>query len=266
MMESVHKVFQIFYDAITRENNDKGFLQLDNFANDRPDWAEYWPIRHYFLKNALDEQAYYGFFSPKFKQKTGLDSSDVFDFLKTSDSDVVVFSPFFDLTASLLNIFNQHPQNVDYENTFNALGYPFNVHHLVMTSQQTVFCNYFVAKPHVWRSWLTLCDQLFSIGESNDSPLGHHLNSNIVYDGKNMQPKVFVVERIISFLLALNKQWTVKVYDPLQLPMVNSANAVYSDELLLLDALKIAFNQTNRQDYIRLFGEKRADMFKRMAV
>jgi len=264
-MASAHKVFQIFYDAITRENNDRGFLQLDNFANERPDWAEYWPIRHYFLKHGVEDNTYYGFFSPKFKLKTGLDSATVFDFLQNTEADVVVFSPFFDLTASLLNIFNQHPQNVEYENTFKALGYDFNVHHLVMTSQNTVFCNYFVAKSHVWQSWLTICNQLFVLSEANDTALASHLNSHILYDGKNMQPKVFVVERMISFLMAINKQWTVKVYDPVQLPLVNSSNEAFTDTLLELDALKIAYNDTNRQDYIRLFGEKRSELFKRMA-
>jgi hypothetical protein len=251
------KVFQIFYDSITMENNDKGFLQLDNSSNERPDWAEYWPIRNYFLKENPQEAAYYGFFSPKFKQKTGLDSSDVFDFINGTDADVILFPPFFDLSAMLLNIFSQHPQNVDYEKTFATLGYDVNLKQLVMTSQNTVFCNYFIAKSHVWLSWLAICDRLFSLCEDNDSEVSQHLISQIEYDGKNMQPKVFVVERMISFLLAINKQWTVKVFDPIKLPLANHINHRFLNQLIELDALKIAYDKTFRSEYINLFYSKR---------
>jgi hypothetical protein len=74
------KVYQIYYSDETRKSNDSGFLQLDNLGNDRPDWREYWPIRKYLLENTLDENTFYGFLSPKFKDKTGLSSDQVYEF------------------------------------------------------------------------------------------------------------------------------------------------------------------------------------------
>ena len=44
-----NKIFQIYYNDLTKKSNDNGFIQLDNSLNSRKDWSEYWPIRNYFL-------------------------------------------------------------------------------------------------------------------------------------------------------------------------------------------------------------------------
>ena len=72
-----NKIFQIYYNETTKNSNDKGFIQLDNSSNNRKDWSEYWPIRNYLLNNNLEDDIYYGFFSPKFYEKTGLSSENV---------------------------------------------------------------------------------------------------------------------------------------------------------------------------------------------
>ena len=78
-----HKIYQIFYNSITKISKDPGFIDMDNTLNLRPDWSEYWPIRNFLSKETLNSNYYYGFFSPKFKEKTGLDSSAVQDILTT---------------------------------------------------------------------------------------------------------------------------------------------------------------------------------------
>ena len=42
---SIIYAYQIYYSEQTRDALDPGFLPLDNLANPRPDWREYWPIR-----------------------------------------------------------------------------------------------------------------------------------------------------------------------------------------------------------------------------
>jgi len=71
MPRRIH-AFQIFYNDATKASLDPDFEPLDNSANERPDWYEYWPMRDYFFANALDEAAYYGLFSPLFFRKTQL--------------------------------------------------------------------------------------------------------------------------------------------------------------------------------------------------
>ena len=70
-MHSMH-IYQILNHYTSRQELDPGFEVLDNSANERPDWYEYWPIRGFLLEQALDENAFYGFLSPKFKLKTSL--------------------------------------------------------------------------------------------------------------------------------------------------------------------------------------------------
>ena len=50
MASRVH-AFQIFYNDATRAAVDPAFQPLDNSANERPDWYEYWPIRRFFHDN-----------------------------------------------------------------------------------------------------------------------------------------------------------------------------------------------------------------------
>ena len=79
-MQALH-VFQILNHYTSRQELDQGFGVLDNSANERPDWFEYWPIRRYLKSEALDENAFYGFLSPKFRLKTNLTSAGVREFV-----------------------------------------------------------------------------------------------------------------------------------------------------------------------------------------
>ena len=78
------QIYQIQYASL--QEIDPGFEVLDNSANERPDWFEYWPIRNYLLNQALDEGAFYGFLSPKFRIKTSLKFEAVRDFIQTCDA------------------------------------------------------------------------------------------------------------------------------------------------------------------------------------
>src|SRR6202789_3222323 len=88
------QIYQILNHYTPREELDPGFAVLDNSANERPDWYEYWPIRRFLLNEALDENTFYGFLSPKFKLKTGLSAAAVREFILAEPAvDVVLLSP-----------------------------------------------------------------------------------------------------------------------------------------------------------------------------
>src|SRR5450631_89982 len=52
-MRAMH-LFQILTPHVAREDLDPGFSVLDNCANPRPDWFEYWPIRNFLLTERLE--------------------------------------------------------------------------------------------------------------------------------------------------------------------------------------------------------------------
>lgn len=241
------KVFQIYYSPETQSSSEPGFLPLDNLSNERPDWREYWPIRQYLKSNSLESDTYYGFFSPKFRQKTGLTTTQVFAFIEAQNpgTDVVLFSPFFDQSAFPINQFEQGAAQHGgifgaFEKSVNVLSPGLDISKLIMHSKTTVFCNYFVAKPRFWEAWLTQCEIIYSIAEDGKSELAHLLNALTNHDRSSAPVKVFVIERIASLLLATQKQWQVAAYDSTQLPYSTAPIANYRSQLILLDALKIA--------------------------
>jgi len=257
-------IHQIYYSHETRDGLDKGFIGLDNMKNERPDWREYWPIRNYLVNSPVSGDGYYGFFSPKFESKTGLDSAAVFDFAArhAGASDVVLFSPFFDQIAYPVNIFEQGAmQHADTMRTFREcalIAAPgINFEALVMDSTNTVFCNYFVAKPAFWRRWLEKCELIFRIAEAGATDLAKRLNAITTHDGNGAPTKVFVLERMASLILSTEGCWKVKSYNPLSLPWSNAAISKFKVEMAFLDALKIAYASQGHPQYLEAFYELR---------
>jgi hypothetical protein len=259
------RIHQIYYSEQTRAEVDADFLPLDNLANERPDWREYWPIRRFLLTQQLEADCYYGFFSPRFRQKTGLTGAAVHEFVRRQDGapDVISFSPFFDQMAYPLNIVELAAVRHGCADTFSqcaALVAPaFRMDQSVMSSLDTVYCNYFVAKPRFWAEWLRACERIFDTAEQALTPLGEALNRMVMYETASAPAKVFIIERIASLLLWSQPQWQVKCYNPLRLPPLSAkfAAMVTVPTLLVLDSLKIAYARTGVEEYLGAFKQLR---------
>lgn len=262
-------VYQIYYSLETKDQNDKGFIQLDNLTNERPDWREYWPIRNFLLNTKLDEDTRYGFFSPKFGIKTKLNSKSVTDFIKDDNSDVVFFSPFFDQSAFNFNVFEQlesgHVGGLAVaQDCLKIIRPDVDIYSLIMDSRNTVYCNYFIANKKFWMTWLSYCETIFNIAESNESELAKKLNTNVEHDGGNAPMKVFIIERMVSFILAVNKNLNVNFYNPMELPLSDAAWEEFRSELCVLDALKIGFLASPLSSYAQEFEIRRRKLFNNL--
>jgi hypothetical protein len=232
--------------------------------NERPDWREYWPIRKFLLSTPLEERDCYGFFSPKFRAKTGLDSVKVADFVArhSGNADLMLFSPFFDQIAYPLNIFEQGAmQHQDTLGTFResvlAVSPAIDFDRLLTDSTNTVFCNFFVAKPKFWRAWLGKCELIFGIAEAGTTALAARLNASTTHDGGGVPAKVFVIERIASLMLATEKHWKATAYNPMSLPWSQSHLVQFRLEMAFLDALKIAYAGQGHPQYLEAFHQLR---------
>ena len=262
-MSDIH-IRQIYYSTESRDALDAGFMGLDNMRNERPDWREYWPIRNYLLGSPASGDAYYGFFSPKFRSKTNLDSAAVHEFIgrHAESADVILFSPFFDQIAYPVNIFEQGSmQHAGTMGTFKECAlaaYPgLDFDTLVMNSTNTVFCNFFVAKPSFWQTWMQKCELIFHIAEEGATDLAGRLNAPTSHDGNGVPTKVFVLERMASLILSTEKHWKVKSCNPLSLPWSNAAISKFKVEMAFLDALKIAHANQGHPQYLEAFHELR---------
>jgi hypothetical protein len=258
-MGNIH-IHQIFYNSETKKSLDQGFIPLDNCDNTRSDWREYWPIRKYLINNRLNENDFYGFFSPKFKSKTGLSADDCFGFINSysEDVDVFSFSPYFDVGTWFLNSFlqaaSQHSNaRVVIEESLRIINPALNIDRIVMHSGNNIFCNFFVAKPKFWREWLAICELIYREAEEVATPTSSGLNSAAERHHNAAPIKTFVIERVASLMLASNNSWKVRAYDPFKLPFAPTWISKERAALIQMDALKMAFAVQGRDEYIQLF-------------
>ncbi len=256
------ELYEILYDDSTWAARQPGWLPLDNRANPRPDWREYDPMRRFLLSQPLDDQTFYGFFSPRFAQKTGLQPTQVRAFVEqqASQADVCTFSPFFDQIGFFLNAFEQgdavHPGFRDQAQALlHELGMPVDLHGLTGTSQDTVFCNYWVARGYVWRDWLVLCEPIHALAQQP----GHWqqvLDAPVRYERSAAPFKVFLMERMICLLLTQGAYRVRTAFLPVQ-TWADATLAGAVNDIHVLNALKLAERQHRTGLYRQLFLQKR---------
>lgn len=256
-------LYHIAYSEKTRQEVPAGYRVLDNLDSSHNDWREYWPIRNFLLGQPLDEESYYGFFSPRFQEKTGLDHAQACTFIQAAgaDTDVISFSPQADMGSFFLNVFEQEEL---FQPGFTAaseaflltIGMPLQLGSLVMDSRQIIFSNYFVARPAFWRDWLTVNEKLFAICEGPDSTAKESLVAQTTYPG-SVQRKVFLMERIASLLLTINPKWRVRAYNTFACAWSASRLNQFKLEAVLSDALKIAMKEQGFHDYFEAFAALR---------
>lgn len=265
------QIYQICYSPETLASVPEGFLTLDNLQNERPDWREYWPIRKFLLANHLSDDVLYGFMSPKFTSKTGLKYEDVQQFLNLNyeGQDVVSFSPFWDLSSIFKNVFEQG--DFFHAGLANACQ-EFSDSHLsgldlinsVTHSENTIFCNYFLAKKNFWLLWLELGELLFEASNKNETALSIKLNSETNYGTQRLPMKIFVQERLASMCLLANKNIKCLAYDSFKIGPSNTPFNQFLGESILSDSLKFSYQKTHHDVYLKKFSEIRNGIIERL--
>jgi hypothetical protein len=255
-MHALH-IYQILNHYTSRQDLDPGFDVLDNSANERPDWFEYWPIRRFLLNESLNEDAFYGFLSPRFHHKTNLSAALVRDFIRRTAgaADVFLFSPSIHNSAYFFNVFEHgEAEHAGLAGTaarlFERIDPGVKLDRLVSDSRNTVHSNYFIAKPRFWRAWLAVNEQLFAIAESADDPLGRELRMPTSYRGQeNVQMKIFIMERVATWILTRDRSFVARVRDP----FAARARIYKLPVAIVCDALKIAYATEGRDQYKDVF-------------
>jgi hypothetical protein len=211
-------VYQIFYDTKSQGTLDPGFLPLDNSLNSENDWYEFSAIRGFLKTHELEEDRFYGFVSPRFRHKTGMDSAMLKSEIAKAprDTDVILVSSHLRNLAAHWNVFIQgelgHPGLMRVMTEFcTAAKLDADLANAVSHIHNAVYSNYVIAKPVYWRSWLVLADLLYEIASSGDGALSRALNAETTYGQRRVAMKVFVQERLHA--LMLRGSWHVFVPD-----------------------------------------------------
>jgi hypothetical protein len=266
-------LYQIFYNEATLTKLDPAFVPLDNSRSARPDWYEYWPIRSVLGKANFTDDHYLGFFSPRFREKTGFTGADVHDLVARSGAEVVGFSPEFDWVAVFQNAFFQGDFSqrglleVSRE-LFEVIGLGVDPTAKWADQTRTIFANYFVAKYAFWKEWFVIAEQIFRICEDNSHPLAEKLTSFALYRGipDHYQMKIFVMERLVNAILERRNSNADSKFN------FTHQRAAYLERMarmgkpttdykrfLLLDALKGQYIRTGQNAYLNLFQHYRSN-------
>jgi hypothetical protein len=257
------KIHQIYYSPESFAALDKGFIPLDN-THGRSDWMEYWPIRQYFLNTPVSDDELVGFFSPRFFEKTGLTATDVHAHIEANpEQDVYLFNPYFHLAAWHPNVFVQardsHPGIAEILNEVLALlDIKVNAEDTIMSSTDSIFCNYFVAKMEFWKSWLMICEFIFQIAENLESKHGERLRHQTSYVRGALPMKIFVIERVASLLLNITRKYKTNSFLILKGMGYQSKKPLeFTEEMLALDALKNSYIASNNILYLKAYNAAR---------
>lgn len=199
-------LFKIFYNAASRSQIEPDYIPLDN-TDGPPDWFEMWPILRYIETHDLEDDAWYGFFSPKFPAKALQTLSDVKRLIEANPAaDVALFSYDWPTLISFRNAFVQgedsHPGLISCMETFLASrGEKADLRHLIGDFETSVFSNYVVAKKAYWLEWAALARAYHDYATTGGPSLPD--NAMTVHDLKPVfAMRVFVQERLACWILS----------------------------------------------------------------
>lgn len=266
------RLHQICYSNETAQNIPAQFLALENLNNNRPDWREYWPIRQYLLNHSLEDDVFYGFLSPRFTYKTGLDFEKIRNFVHQHgrENDVLIFSPFWDLNSFFLNPFLQgeffHPGLLESMQKFSDhAGLQLNLNTVVMHTDNTAFCNYFIAKKKFWLHWLELGEKLFQVVESGEGEVAKSLQQNTLYSKEYLPHKIFVQERLVNLVLA-QPGFKSKAFNVFDMPGSVTPLNQFMPQAIIANALKLAHVQLGAQEYLDAFRQMHEQVWEQSGM
>ena len=263
---AVVEIYQIYYDAITKNAVPPGFIPLNNSKNERPDWFEFWVILNFLRSNNLKNDTWYGFLSPKFHLKTGWTPNDVEQLLQHAQkSDALLLSPGWDQLSYFLNPWEQgevwHPGLLQESQKFlDQIGADLKLDTLVTDTTNSVFSNYVIAKKGFWEKWKEMAEVFFDYAEK-----GHLNNFSVKYHNERIQypMKTFIQERFASLILLNNDIRTIAP----DLSFVSGINKeLFSDDiqtrhlLATCDLMKRKFNQNHDDRYLDMYWMIRRDI------
>ncbi len=272
-MSETH-LYQLRPRGQSRSAAETGFTPIAAVDREHSDWGGYGPIKRFLLGTTLEEESYYGFLPPDFQPLTGLDAAAVRGLIepRAGAADVISVSPFFDQMALYLNIVEQTlgscARGHEAIRECAALVAPeFRVDRDVMTSLDTIFRNCFVAKPAFWAEWLRHAELISGRARDAGTSLGRALHGAASAPTEAALLESLVMDQVASLILWSQPQWIVSACDPMRLPLSRApiAALIGMADLIVLDALKIAYARSGADQYLATFQQLRNRIAERLA-
>jgi hypothetical protein len=198
------QIRKIFYDGASFKLIKPPYIPLDNSQGDST-WFEILPILNFVQKNSLSEHGFYGFFSPRFEEKTGFTPEFTYQTVQENfDKDAVLFSSGWDQLCFYQNPWEQgeehHPGITKVTQDFlDYANIPVDIRTVVSTRATAVFSNFIVAKATYWKKWARLASKFLEYCSYTANELDR-VNTN--HRSAPMPLWVFILERLPALILA----------------------------------------------------------------
>ena len=211
----------IFYDKETESMIPEGFIGLANTNPLRKDLFEVEPILRFITENQINDSDFYGFFSPRIFEKTGLDANDIcsLDEKQLHRFDIISLDPG---PVNLEQFSNSVAQGETghgdfrwrFEYLISAINYSKKLHldtfiNFHVPERYFLLSHYFIAKGSFWKSWAVIVNEIFQF-ESCDKRYNEIINSRCLYE-RNLTEYtyiVFLIERVAG-LIAFSENLTI---------------------------------------------------------
>ena len=199
-------LYQIYYDKESFDSIEKEFFIPLNNTDGKEGWFEFWPILKFLRETKLEEGAKYGFFSPRFQEKTGQSIKDIRDQLeKGSKSNVIVFSYDWPSICLYKNAWEQgeifHPGLIEASRRFlSSIDGNLKILDQLGTFKTTVFSNYLVADANFWKEWRELAEEYLAYVEAQQGVIFDNSSSSHVGVSRYYL-RTFVQERLSCYIL-----------------------------------------------------------------
>jgi hypothetical protein len=248
-------IYQIYFKEELKSFLDEGFIPLDNTENKRPDLREWYTWNEVYNNPIKDNLTHWGFFSWKFKQKTNLNSNQVFTFIQNNPGyEVYLFNPCILNEACFINPWEQgdlyHPNISDIGNTFlKKIGYKsIDVKTLNIDKNIAIFANFIVGSKLFWDKFMLFTHKLFTEAEKDENFKVNVFSnglSNYSYD-KSLPNFTFLIERLLPTFIYIENikcktfQYSKDIVLPKYLP--------YYEDIHALSELKVLINKYQSEE------------------
>ncbi len=238
---------------------------IDSPGADSPEvdlWRTHREIRHFLVHASLDARGLYGFFTPHFRQSTGLDPAGVERVLARGDScaDVVLVSACWDLHCLYRNPFLAWeaacPGLLPIAQAFvDDCRLAIDLSSWIQSAHRSVHGLSLLARKPVWYRWLQIAQHLVDATQRSDHPLAQSLNRPLGSNAGGRTAAQCLYPLLMNLVLR-DEAITCQDTDIFSLPASSGMAADLYARAVECDALKQAYRTTGEIRYLQEFERK----------
>jgi len=205
------KIYQSYYENSQLKDILPAFIPFNGVENKESELLrEYIFWKEIYSKEDVKD-SHWGLVSWRWLQKTKLDGQEFKDWITSNPGyDVYFIDPNLEVSTEWKNLWIQgdrwHPGMKNYCNKlFEKLGLNETVDSLVYETKHFSTCSYFIGNDTFWSDYFKFVDNVIEISKNDPELNDYLLVKRFQYNGLSIPHFSFVIERLFSLYLYMNK-------------------------------------------------------------